>query len=113
MNTKIHTALCLVTGLIGGAMSHYLFFPMPARAQASVPPPAEIRAQKFELVDGNGTPSGVFGFQSDGSPVIQIRVEQQPKGLAKLTKAEAGVRSARWFGISDKNVLPDLKPAHP
>ncbi len=32
MNTRITTALGLVAGFIGGAMSHYLFDPLPARA---------------------------------------------------------------------------------
>lgn len=92
-------------------MSHYLFAPMPAYAQASVQPPAEIRAQKFVLVDENGTPRGEFGFRNDGSPDIQIGWGK-PRGLAKLIGgSEAG--SARWLGVDRKDVLPDLRLTHP
>lgn len=64
MSTRITTALALLAGLIGGALSHYLFEPMPVRAQATVPVSPEIRAQKFVLVDENGTPRGAFGIRT-------------------------------------------------
>jgi hypothetical protein len=111
MSTKISNALGLVMGFIGGAMSHYLFVPKPAYAQAPAQPPAEIRARKFVLVDENGTPRGVFGFRSDGSPDIQVSFGKQ-KGLTKLISEEVG--SARWIGVDrEKSWLPDLKPTHP
>lgn len=92
-------------------MSHYVFAPSTVYAQASAQPPAEIRAQKFVLVDENGTPRGVFGFRSDGSPDVQVSFGKQ-KGLAKiLGGAEAG--SVRWLGIGGKNEMPELNPTHP
>lgn len=106
MKTGITTALGMVAGFIGGAMSHYLLVPMPVRAQAPVQAPAEIRAQKFVLVDENGTPRGVFGFGSGGTPEIQVSLGK-PKGLLKLISAE--VVSARWMGVTGKSVLPDLR----
>lgn len=107
MNKAIATATGLVAGFIGGAMSHYLFVPMRVQAQAQSP--TEVRAQKFVLVDGNGTVRGVFGFRSDGSPDIQIRLKMdKPKGLAKLIEAE--VLSVRWMGTDRKSSLADLRP---
>jgi hypothetical protein len=108
MNKAITTALGLVAGFIGGAMSHYLFAPMTVQAQAQSP--TEIRAQKFVLVDKNGTVRGVFGFRSNGSPDIQIRARiHEPKGLAKLIEPE--VESVRWTGGMGRNgTMPDLRP---
>ncbi len=107
MSTKVTTALGLVMGFIGGAMSHYFFAPTPVHAQS----PVEIRAQKFILVDENGTPRGVFGFRSDGSPDLQVSFGK-PKGVQKLLGgAEAG--SVRWLGIGGKNEMPDLTGTHP
>jgi hypothetical protein len=102
MNKAITTALGLIAGFIGGAMSHYVFVPTPVLAQPPVQSPLEIRAQKFVLVDENGTARGVFGFQRDGSP------ELQKYGTGN------DVFTARWIGINlRRNVLPDLRPAEP
>src|SRR5215469_9665788 len=103
MSNRITIALALVAGFIGGVMSH---LPMSVHAQTPPPAPAEIRAQKFVLVDENGTPRGVFGFRSDDSPDIQLRFGK-PKGFAKIIEAE--VCSARWIGVGGKSVLPDLR----
>jgi hypothetical protein len=110
MNTKITTALALLAGFVGGAMSHYLMVPMPVRAQGPVQSSPEIRAQKFVLVDENGTTRGVFGFQNDGTPAIQVNFGKS-KGLFKLIGD--GVGSARWLGVDKKNILPDLRPTAP
>jgi hypothetical protein len=112
MNTKITTALGLIAGFIGGAMSHYLFVPIPVHAQAApVQPPAEIRAQKFVLVDEHGTPHAVLGFRSDGTPELQAKFGK-PKGLLKFMSAEIG--RAGFVGIEgEKNVLPELRTTHP
>jgi hypothetical protein len=111
MKRAVTTVLGLVAGFIGGAMSHYLFVPMTVQAQAQSP--AEIRAQKFVLVDESGTVRGVFGFRSDGSPDIQIRARvQEPKGIAKLM--EPVVESVRWTGGMGRNgTIPDLKLTPP
>ncbi|HKE28442.1 MAG TPA: hypothetical protein VKB88_39100 [Bryobacteraceae bacterium] len=111
MNAKITTVLGLVAGFIGGAMSHYLFVPMPVRAQAPVQVLPEIRAQKFVLVDESGEARGVFGLRNNGTPDLQVRFDK-PKGPLKFLSAEVG--SARWEGVtSEKNMLPDLRPAQP
>ena len=107
MSNKVIVAIALVAGFIGGVISH-----VPMSVHAQTPPPAstEIRAEKFVLVDENGTPRGVFGFRSDGSPDIQLRFGK-PKGFAKIIEAE--VCSARWIGVVGKGVLPDLRSTHP
>lgn len=110
MNTKITTALAVLAGFAGGAMSHYLMVPMPVRAQAPVQASPEIRAQKFVLIDENGTARGVFGFQNDGTPAIQVNFGK-PKGLFK--PIGDSVFSAHWLGVDKKNVLPDLGPTPP
>src|SRR5215469_13952611 len=103
MNIKLAMTVGLVAGFIGGAMSH-VFFPTPVQAQGTAP--TEIRAQKFVLVDPTGTPRGVFGFKTDGTPELQVTIRKRT-GLAKLFEAE--IVTARWMGIGrQKNVLPDL-----
>jgi hypothetical protein len=83
-------------------MSHYVFAPTQVHAQPPVQSALEIRAQKFVLVDENGAPRGVFGFQRDGTPELQ----RYGTGNDVLT--------ARWIGINlRRNVLPDLRPAEP
>jgi hypothetical protein len=64
MNAKITATLCFFAGFAGlaaGVAAHYLIDPGP------------VRAQKFVLVDENGTPRGVFGLDSDGTPTVQVR----------------------------------------
>jgi hypothetical protein len=71
MRINFTLALALTAGFLGGLASRY-WSPTPAYAQAPSTPPAEVRAQKFVLVDENGIARGVFGFESNGSPVIEI-----------------------------------------
>jgi hypothetical protein len=78
MCNRITIALAVVAGFIGGAMSYYVL--TPASVHAQTPPTSvatEIRAQKFVLVDENGTPRGAFGIETDGT--VQIEVTD-PKG---------------------------------
>jgi hypothetical protein len=46
----------------------------PAKSVAS--PPKEISAQSFVLVNDEGVPSGVFGFDKDGNPSITCWTSQ-------------------------------------
>jgi hypothetical protein len=71
MNGKFSITLALAAGFIGGVASHYLM-PTPVHAQAETPALQEIRAHKFVLVDEHGVARGVFGFQNDGSPNIEL-----------------------------------------
>lgn len=63
MNTRLILAIALLSGLVGGLVSHYAF-PVAAFAQQTPAPPApapnEIRAQSFVLVDGQNNVVGTI-----------------------------------------------------
>ena len=69
MNNRITTSLALVAGLIGGAISHWLFDPTTVRAQTVS---QEVRARKFVLVDERGAARGAFGIETDGTAQIEV-----------------------------------------
>ena len=74
LNPRLTLTLSLAAGLLGGLLSRYV---TPTNAQAQAAAPAEIRAQKFTLVDQNGTVCGVFAvvdnpLRKGGNPVIQL-----------------------------------------
>jgi hypothetical protein len=74
LNSRLTLTLSLAAGLLGGLFSRYV---SPTTAQAQATAPKEIRAQKFTLVDQNGTVRGVFAIvdnpvQKGGYPVIQL-----------------------------------------
>jgi hypothetical protein len=73
LNPRLTLTLSLAAGLLGGIFSRYVS-PMPAQAQEVAP--TEIRAQKFTLVDQNGTVRGVFTVDNPvpkgGHPVIKL-----------------------------------------
>ena len=50
---KLHLTLSLAAGLLGGLLSHSLTSTV-AHAQTEPPPPKELRAQSFALVDDKG-----------------------------------------------------------
>jgi hypothetical protein len=76
MKDILTTVLALVAGFLGGLASHS-WLSAPVYAQTAAAPAAEIRSQKFVLVDGNGAARGVFGMEVNGSPAIEIT---DPKG---------------------------------
>jgi len=71
MRTNLALAFALAAGFLGGLASRY-WSPAPVYAQGQTTPPTEIQAQKFVLVDSNGAARAVFGFETNGSPVIEI-----------------------------------------
>lgn len=75
MRTTLTIALALAAGYLGGIASHHSF-PAEVYAQVPAPPPAEIRAQKFVLVDQRGITRGVFGIEANGSPAIEIKSDK-------------------------------------
>jgi hypothetical protein len=70
MKTSLTIALALAAGFVGGGVSRF-WPPAPVHAQVQVPPPAEVRAEKFVLVDQNGVARGVFGFESNARPLLR------------------------------------------
>jgi hypothetical protein len=85
MRNCITIALALAAGFLGGLASRYRA-PVEVHAQTPPSPPAEIRAQKFVLVDQNGEARGVFGFETTGAPVIEINDQK------------GHVFTTRWYG---------------
>ncbi|GEM_PF-3278743 len=73
MNSKLTIALAVLAGFFGGLAAHYVIPPtVHAQASQTAPPQPEIRAQKFVLVEADGTPRGVFGIEANGAPVVEI-----------------------------------------
>ena len=72
LNPRLTLTLSLAAGMLGGLFSRYVS-PTNAHAQAATP---EVRAQKFTLVDQNGTVRGVFAVvdsgRKGGNPVVQL-----------------------------------------
>jgi hypothetical protein len=60
-------ALSLAAGLLGGLLSQYVALPS-VHAQAPAPNSVEIRAQRFTLVDSQGSAIGTFTVR-ESSPV--------------------------------------------
>lgn len=71
MNRKLNLGLSIAAGLLGGFLSHYVS-PTLVHAQSQNAPPKQITAQSFWLVNEQGVPSGVFGFEKDGTPSIKL-----------------------------------------
>jgi hypothetical protein len=71
MNRKMHLGLSLAAGLLGGLLSHYVS-PVLVHAAQAAPPPKEVRAQSFLLVNDDGSPAGLFGFDLNGHPNIKL-----------------------------------------
>ena len=71
MNRKLNLGLSLAAGLLGGILSHYIS-PALVHAQSQTIPPKEITAQSFVLVNEQGTPAGIFGFDKDGGASIKL-----------------------------------------
>jgi hypothetical protein len=71
MSTRTTVAFAIAAGSIGGVASQRIM-PTPVRAQEQASVPQEIRAHKFVLVDEAGVNRGVFGFNKEDSPRIQL-----------------------------------------
>jgi hypothetical protein len=71
MNRHVTMSLSLAAGFLGGILSHYAA-PVLVHAQTQTPPPKEISAQRFVLVNDAGVPEGEFGIDKDGSASIQV-----------------------------------------
>jgi hypothetical protein len=70
MNRKLNLGLSLAVGLLGGCLSHFLFSETVHAAQ--VAPPKQIKAQSFVLVNSDGSPAGLFGFDRQGRPDVML-----------------------------------------
>ncbi|HEY7680859.1 MAG TPA: hypothetical protein VIC04_10110 [Terriglobia bacterium] len=68
---KPNLTLSLAAGLLGGLLSHYALVAPSVHAQAQTPPEV-VRAQSFVLMNERGEIGGVFRFDDQGRPVIQL-----------------------------------------
>jgi hypothetical protein len=72
MDHKLNaTLLAMTAGLLGGLASRYIS-PSAVFAQAQKAAPKEIQAQNFVLVNAQGNPMGLFGFNPQGKPIIKL-----------------------------------------
>jgi len=72
MRHKLNTIILAMTaGLLGGLASRYIS-PSAVFAQAQKAAPKEIQAQNFVLVNAQGNPMGLFGFNPQGKPIIKL-----------------------------------------
>jgi hypothetical protein len=72
MNQRMKVVvLGLTAGIVGGAVSDYLV-PSSVYAQAQKAAPKEIQAQNFVLVNSQGSPVGLFGFNPQSKPIIKL-----------------------------------------
>ena len=71
MSTKLTIMLALAAGFIGGSASQLLQVPVLAQKGTTVP--QEILAHRFVLVDESGVPHGIFGFDQDHRPNLELR----------------------------------------
>lgn len=84
MNTRTTVALALAAGFLGGIASQYIM-PAPVWAQAQTSVPREIRAHTFVLVDEAGVSRGVFGFDKNRRPTIELMdVQGHTWGFTKV-----------------------------
>jgi hypothetical protein len=91
MDRKWNLGLSIAAGLLGGFLSHYIS-PVLVHAQAA---PKEITAQRFVLVNNNGSPAGPFGFDKDGAPNVELfdktgKVLWSASGTAKAKPLTVG-----------------------
>jgi len=68
LNTVV---MAMAAGLLGGLASRYIS-PSEVFAQSQKAPPKEIQAQNFVLVNSQGNPMGLFGFNPQGKPIIKL-----------------------------------------
>jgi hypothetical protein len=72
MNHRLNVVvLALASGLVGGLVARYLA-PTSVLAQAQTAAPKEIQAQNFVLLNNQGNPVGLFGFNPQGRPIIKL-----------------------------------------
>lgn len=65
--------IALAAGLVGGLVSRYVA-PTVVLAQTQTAP-KELRAHNFVLVNDQGNPVGLFGFDPQGKPIIKLIAE--------------------------------------
>ena len=68
---RLNLALALAAGFAGGVCSHFLA-PPALQAEVPAPPPAELRARSFLLVNEKGAVRGTFSMDGNGRPALRL-----------------------------------------
>jgi hypothetical protein len=71
MNRRSHMVVSMVIGFCGGILGSYISG-QSVRAQELRQGAKTVTAQKFVLINEQGGPAGIFGFDNDGSPEITL-----------------------------------------
>ena len=102
MNTRATFVLAFAAGLTGGLVSQRIInTPVYANTPVYVQTSAtkEIRAERFVLVDHNGSPWGAFGIGAkDGWPTLEVKGKN--KRLYRVLLDDAS------FGWGKPSVVP-------
>jgi hypothetical protein len=97
----LYATLALVGGILGGALSGHLF---PREAEASARAARELRAEKFVLVDRDGTERGVIGVNSRGFAVVGLN-DQSGRLRSELRVGENGSALGFYDQKGNKRVI--------
>jgi len=71
MNRKLAIGLCMISGFCCGALVSFLSAER-VHAQRKYNVETVVCAQKFELVNPDGSTAGTFGFDANGNPEITL-----------------------------------------
>src|SRR5215472_5209130 len=97
MNTRATVVLAFAAGLTGGVVSQSIInTPVYATPMSAT---KEIRAEKFVLVDNNGSPWGAFGIGAkDGWPTLEVKGKNGRLYRVQLFDAS--------YGVGNPSVVP-------
>jgi hypothetical protein len=99
MSRNLNLTLSLAAGLLGGMVSRWII-PTPALAQAPVPAPKDVRAQRFTLVTEDGSVLGVFG--SDQPLDAGNNPARRPSASANaLPTSNFSIRAEKKSGVPE------------
>jgi hypothetical protein len=71
MNRRASVMVWVIVGFCGGILAPYVLG-KAVHAQEPRPKVQVVTAQKFVLTSEQGTPAGIFGFDTNGSPEITL-----------------------------------------
>jgi hypothetical protein len=88
---KANWVLCLVAGIIGGAVAHFAWIP-PVHAQVFDIVPQQVRAQQFVLVDEKDRTFATLAVtEINGKEVFEI-IGKDGQVIAKLGQGPSVIR---------------------
>ena len=96
---RILMVLTVISGLVGGGLSDWLFRGLPVRAAQSTVAPQVIEAQEFRVVDAEGNTRARLGYaKEDGMASLYLwdsagKLRAFVGNVATTTYDEVGVRT--------------------